>query len=188
MIRQSTSFLKVLGILLSNRVILKIPTTVPTVPSLTYLLHEKEFHKVEFPRRARLPDGNIFHARECASRPEGLLYDRKVRRTFLSYNKELCYTSNRVLATTYNLGKNTSIPHKTFSFYSSSNNRNRAGGIFSSKEDCDWISNINIRFLKVSCLSRQASVKQPFSLYPKILIPCKDNFFSITTYILINKF
>jgi hypothetical protein len=50
-----------------------------TVPSFYYfptkdvpkrihaLSYEKEFHKVEFSRRARLPNGNIFHARECAS-------------------------------------------------------------------------------------------------------------------------
>ena len=37
----------------------------------TFLSYEKEFHKVEFSRRARLPNGNIFHARECAS-PGGL--------------------------------------------------------------------------------------------------------------------
>ena len=49
---------------------------------------EKEFHKVDFSHRARLSYGNIFHLRECASRPEGFLYDREVRRTFLSYKKQ----------------------------------------------------------------------------------------------------
>ena len=65
-----------------------LPVAVPIrQPMLSF--QQKEFHKVEFPRRARLPNGNIFHSRECASRPEGFLYDREVRRTFLSYKKSL---------------------------------------------------------------------------------------------------
>ena len=34
------------------------------------IFYEKEFHFVEFSHRTRLPNGNIFHAREYASYPE----------------------------------------------------------------------------------------------------------------------